>query len=47
MDLITYNIIMFGHMWALKRWFFKKIMTIDEYIQQQTENILAVLDKRD
>lgn len=45
-DLITYNIIMFGHMWALKRWFFKNIMTIDEYIRLQTENILAVLDMR-
>ena len=33
--LVTYNIIMTAHMWALKRWYFKDIMTIDEYIDQQ------------
>ena len=33
--LVTYNIIMTAHMWALKRWYFRDIMTIDEYIDQQ------------
>lgn len=33
--LVTYNIIMTAHMWALKRWYFRDIMTIDEYIEQQ------------
>lgn len=37
--LVTYNIIMFAHMWALKRWYFRDIMTIDEYIDQQTAYI--------
>ncbi len=35
--LVTYNIIMLGHAWALKYWFFRDRMTIDEYIEKQSE----------
>ena len=43
--LVTYNIIMFAHMWALKRWYFKDIMTIDEYIEQQAEYLAKIVVK--
>lgn len=37
--LVSYNIIMFGHMWALKRWYFIKRMTIEEYVHKQIDFI--------
>ncbi|WML31250.1 TetR/AcrR family transcriptional regulator [Neobacillus sp. OS1-32] len=44
-QLVAYDIIMFAHMWALKRWFFKSIITVDEYIDQQTKHILEMVLK--
>lgn len=38
-QLVAYDIIMLGHMWALKHWFLKSIMTLDEYIEQQFQVI--------
>ncbi len=42
-DLIAYNIVMMGHMWALKRWHFKKHLSLDEYIELQTKSIMEML----
>jgi AcrR family transcriptional regulator len=42
-DLVTYNIVMLGHMWALKRWYLGKVMDLETYIAEQTEFILAAL----
>lgn len=42
-QIVAYDIIMFGHMWALKRWYFKNKFTIDEYINIQMEHILNII----
>jgi hypothetical protein len=42
-DLMAYNIILMAHMWVLKRWHFKKRLTLDNYIDQQLAIILAAL----
>jgi hypothetical protein len=42
-DLTAYNIIIAAHMWILKRWHFKKRLTLDKYIDLQLSNILDTL----
>jgi len=44
-DLAAYNIIIAAHMWILKRWHFKKRLTLDKYIDLQLSNILYSLRK--
>lgn len=44
-SLVSYNIIMFGHMWALKRWYFIKKMTIEDYIHKQIDFIRKMIIK--
>ncbi|MBW1668115.1 MAG: TetR/AcrR family transcriptional regulator [Deltaproteobacteria bacterium] len=44
-DLMAYNIIMMAHMWVLKKWHFKKRLTIDKYIDLQLPIILEALRK--
>jgi AcrR family transcriptional regulator len=44
-DLMAYNIIIMAHMWALKRWHFKKRLTPDKYIDLQLATILHALRK--
>jgi len=34
------NIVLMGHMWALRRWLLRNICSLDEYILVQTNNIL-------
>jgi AcrR family transcriptional regulator len=33
-DVLTYQIVLAAHGWALKGWYFKSKMTVDEYIQE-------------
>jgi AcrR family transcriptional regulator len=42
-DLAAYNIIIAAHMWILKRWHFKRRLTLDKYIDLQLSNILDTL----
>lgn len=42
-DLMAYNIILMAHMWVLKRWHFKNRLTLNKYIDQQLEIIIASL----
>jgi AcrR family transcriptional regulator len=42
-DVITYDIVMLGHMWALKRWYLGKAIGLDAYIEEQTTFILEGL----
>ena len=42
-NLIGHNISIVGHTWAFRRWYFSKIFTIDQYIEQQTEFIMRYL----
>lgn len=44
-DLMAYNILMLAHMWVLKRWHFKKRLTLDKYIDLQLATILNALRK--
>ena len=44
-DLMAYNIIVLAHMWMLKRWHFKKRLTLDKYIDRQLVTILDALRK--
>ena len=44
-DLAAYNIIIAAHMWVLKRWHFKKRLTLDKYTDLQLSNILYSLRK--
>lgn len=44
-DLMAYNILMLSHMWVLKRWHFKKRLTLDKYIDLQLATILNALRK--
>ena len=39
-DVVTYDIVMLGHMWALKRWYLGKAISLDAYIDEQTTFIL-------
>jgi TetR/AcrR family transcriptional regulator, cholesterol catabolism regulator len=39
--LIAHNIIVMGHMWAVRRWLLKNMCTLDEYILEQTNIILS------
>lgn len=34
------NIVLIGHMWALRRWILRKECSLDDYIRVQTDNIL-------
>jgi len=44
-DLAAYNIIIAAHMWILKRWHFKKRLTLNKYIDLQLSNIFYMLRK--
>ena len=39
--LVAQNIVTSGAMWAVRRWYFRHVFTIDEYIKQMTEFILS------
>ncbi|RPJ57855.1 MAG: TetR/AcrR family transcriptional regulator, partial [Dehalococcoidia bacterium] len=44
--MMAHNIIVLGHMWALRNWYLKKICSLDEYIKQQTAIILRSITNR-
>jgi hypothetical protein len=46
-DLMAYNIIMMAHMWVLKRWHFKRRLTLDRYIDLQLAVIMDMLRRRE
>lgn len=33
-ELLVYQIVMFSHTWALKAWRFRKLMTVNEYVER-------------
>ncbi|MCD6569502.1 MAG: TetR/AcrR family transcriptional regulator [Deltaproteobacteria bacterium] len=45
--LMAHNIVVLGHMWTFRRWFFCKHYSLEQYIQIQTSLILSELTKRD
>lgn len=38
--LVANNIVITGHMWALRRWMLGRICSLDDYIQNQTQYLL-------
>ncbi|MHB1127328.1 MAG: TetR/AcrR family transcriptional regulator [Bacillota bacterium] len=42
-DMLAFNIVGAGQMWALKRWHLKKLMTIEDYIELQLDYLRAYL----
>jgi len=40
-DVLTYQIVLVAHGWALKSWYFKSRLTLDEYIRDSLDIILA------
>lgn len=44
-EVLAYDIIMFGHMWALKRWYYKNIMTVEEYYKIKIDQITKLICK--
>jgi hypothetical protein len=42
-DLMAFNIMMMAHMWVLKRWHFRRRLTLEEFIERQLRLILDLL----
>ena len=42
-DLVAYNLLLVAHAWALKHWWFKPTLSLDDYIHKQTALALAAL----
>ncbi|MBU4001302.1 MAG: TetR/AcrR family transcriptional regulator, partial [Proteobacteria bacterium] len=44
-NLTAHNIVVFGHMWTFRRWALAREHTLEEYIQHQTDLILALINQ--
>ncbi|AEV21110.1 UNVERIFIED_ORG: TetR family transcriptional regulator [Anoxybacillus amylolyticus] len=45
--LFAHNIVVLGQMWAFRRWVLRKMYTLDEYIELQTEFLLkGIMEKQ-
>jgi len=40
-DVLTYQIVLVAHGWALKSWYFKSRLTLEEYIRDSLDILLA------
>ena len=45
-ELVAYDLVMLAHMWALKHWFFRDRMTIDDYVAAQLAIVLAAITEQ-
>jgi AcrR family transcriptional regulator len=43
MELMAHNIMVLGHMWTFRRWFFRRRFRIEDYIAHQTALIMGEL----
>jgi AcrR family transcriptional regulator len=43
LELMAHNIMVLGHMWTFRRWFFRRRFRIEEYISHQTALIMREL----
>ncbi len=39
--LMAHNVIVLGHIWAIRHWYLSRICTLEEYIKEQTQLILS------
>jgi len=44
--LMAHDIIVLGHMWAIRHWYLANICTLEEYIREQTDLILARISNK-
>lgn len=44
-ELMAHNIVVLGHMWALRRWALREKFSLDEYTKEQTSLILGEIAK--
>lgn len=42
-DLMAFNIMMMAHMWVLKRWHFRRRLTLEEFVERQLGLILGLV----
>lgn len=42
-DLVSYNLLLLSHAWALKHWYFERTLHLDDYVREQTALALAAL----
>jgi AcrR family transcriptional regulator len=42
-DLVSYNLLLLAHAWALKHWYFERTLSLDDYVREQTALALAAL----
>lgn len=40
-ELLTYQMVMIAHAWALKSWYFQSIVSLDEYIEQTVRTVFV------
>ena len=40
-DLLTYDLLLLAHGWALKHWYFERTRSFDEYVRGQTALVLS------
>lgn len=46
-DLVSYNLLLIAHAWALKHWYFERTLGFDEYVRKQTALALhSILDAK-
>ena len=43
LELLAHNIMVLGHMWTFRRWFFRRRFRIEDYISHQTDLIMREL----
>jgi AcrR family transcriptional regulator len=39
--LVAHNVVVLGHMWAVRRWHLSHICTLEEYIKEETQLVLS------
>lgn len=42
-DLVSYNLLLLTHAWALKHWYFERTLSLDDYVREQTALALGAL----
>lgn len=42
-DLVSYDLLLLAHGWALKHWYFERTLALDDYVAKQTSLVLGSL----
>ena len=41
--LLAHDILMYGHDWAVRKWFLKQYITLDEYIKERVQMVISLV----